>query len=512
MAQRADAEKSKQETKDVSEYSLRILGGSGSILSGNMLGKVIAFALNVVLTRGLGKVLYGLYTQGLTVLRICREVASMGIQNGLVRFGSPQYSGGQSSKLKGTFLAGGSIGLLGGALVGGVLFVQAPWLANQVFNDSALVPVFEVFAFGLPFYVFTYLGSRMARALGVMRVDALLGSILQPSLFLLFAGGLLLGAVDFRFILYAFLASTILAAAGALYAIYRLIPTIMVEETPSFQVRRLLRFSLPMLGVTLANTGLAYTDRIMIGILASSGAVGVYNAAATMAAQMQFALSSINASFSPVISNLYEQGRIEALDELYADTVRWVLIATIPIGVILVAFSFPIMSIFGSEYVEGSALLQVLTGAYLIITGVGSVGYMLQMSDHQDTVFAINASMAVGNVVLNLVLIRLYGAMGAALATGGIQVLGNLTQLIVLYAFLGIQPFRTALWKPIAAAAVAGLIAWAALGLTAPFYWLVGIPSSLFGYGASLLAFGLHPRDRSIVEDIWDRVQKYVGR
>lgn len=510
MAQPADAEKSKQGAKEVSEYGLRILGGSGSILSGNMLGKVIAFVLNVVLTRGLGKVLYGLYAQGLTVLRICREVASLGVQNGIVRFGSPQYSGGESSKLKGTFLVGGSIGVICGALIGGVLFTQAPWLARQAFDDSALIPVFKIFAVGLPFYVFTYLGSRMARALGVMRVDALLASILQPGLFLLFAGGLLLGSLGFQAILYAFLASTILAAAGSLYAIYRLIPVIMVEESPSLQVRRLLRFSLPMLGVTLANTGLAYTDRIMIGILASSGAVGVYNAAATMATQMRFALSSINASFSPVISDLYEQGRIDALDELYAHTVRWVLIVTIPVGVILMAFPVPIMSIFGSEYVEGSALLQVLTGAYLIITGVGSVGYMLQMSDHQDTVFAINASMAIGNVVLNLVLIRLYGAMGAALATGGIQVVGNLAQLIALYAFMGVQPFRVALWKPIAAAFIAGLIAWAVHGLAPPFHWLVGIPSLLLGYGGALLAFGLHPRDRSLALDVWNRAQNYV--
>lgn len=511
MADRGDAEKTEEETREVSEYSLRILGGSGSILSGNVLGKVIAFVLNVVLTRGLGKVLYGLYTQGLTVLRICREVASLGIQNGIVRFGSPQYSAGQSSKLKGTFLAGGSLGLLGGALIGGVLFVQAPWLANQVFDDPALVPVFKVFAFGLPFYVFTYLGSRMARALGVMRVDALLGTILQPGLFLVFAGGLLLGAVGFRYVLYAFLASTILAAAGSLYAIYRLIPEIMAREIPSFQTRRLLRFSLPMLGVTLANTGLAYTDRIMIGILASSGAVGVYNAAATMAAQMRFALSSINASFSPVISDLYEQGKMEALGELYADTVRWVLVATLPIGVVLVMFSGPIMSIFGSEYVEGSVLLQTLTGAYLIVTGVGSVGYMLQMSDHQDTVFAINASMAVGNVVLNLVLIRLYGALGAAFATGGIQVAGNIAQLIALYGFTGIQPFRLGLWKPLTAATVAGHIAWAAHGLPSPFHWLVGIPSLLLGYGATLLALGLHPRDRSIAVDVWKRVRSAAG-
>lgn len=512
MAQRVDAERSEQDAREVSEYGVRILGGSGSILSGNVLGKIIAFVLTVVLTRGLGKVLYGLYTLGLTVLRISREVASLGFQNGIIRFGSPQYEGGQPSKLKGTFLASGGIGLISGALAGGVLFVKAPWLANRVFNDADLIPVLKVFAFGLPFYVFTYLASRMARALGVMRVDALLGSILQPGLFLLFASGLILANIEFRFVLYAFLGSTVLAAAGSLYAIIRLLPAVVVEAAPSFQVRRLIRFSLPILGMTLATTGLAYTDRIMIGMFAGSGAVGIYKAAATMAAQMRFALASINASFSPVISDLYQRGRSAALDELYADTVRWVLIATIPVGVILIAFASPIMSIFGPEFSEGSMLLRVLTGAYLIITGVGSVGYMLQMSDHQDTVFAISASMAIGNIFLNWFLIRLYGAMGAALATGGIQVVGNVVQVIALYAFTGIQPFRATLWKPAAAASVASLIAWAAHGLTAPFNWLVGIPSLLLGYGAVLLVLGLHPRDRSIVEDVWSRIQEYAER
>lgn len=511
MSHQRDTAESEREDKDVSDYSLQILGGSGSILSGNVLGKVIAFALNVALTRGLGKVLYGLYTQGLTVLRICREIAALGFQNCLVRFGSPQYASGDVSKLKGTFLASGCIGIINSTIAGGSIFALAPWLANWVFDDPALVPVFKVFAFALPFYVFTYLASRMARALGVMRVDVFLSSILQPVVFLLIASGLLLANIDFRFILYSFLASTVLSAAGSLYAVYRLLPPGVFDSPATFQVRRLIRYSLPMLGITLANTGLSYTDRIMIGVLASSGAVGVYNAAATMAAQMQFALSSINASFSPVISDLYEQGKTEALAQLYSDTVRWVLIVTIPAGVVLLAFPEPIMSIFGSEYREGGVLLQVLTAAYLVITGVGSVGYMLQMSDRQDTVFAINTVMALGNLLLNWALIDLYGAMGAALATGAVLVTGNIAQLIALHQFSGIQPFRLSLWKPIAAAVVGGFIAWVSHGLEAPYHWLAGIPALLVGYVSVLLILGLHPRDRSIVEDLLARARAYVS-
>lgn len=497
---------------DRTDYVDRILRGGSSVFSGSLVAKAVGFALQIVLSRSFGSALYGLYSFGLSILRVVRELGTLGLQNGVVRFGAEYHESGDEAKLKGTFLAVGGLGLGAGLLLGMAFFFAAPWLAEGILENADYILVFRLFAAGLPFYILTYLGSRMARALGKMRVDVLLDSILQPVLFLLLTGVLLLFGQGFTAALYAFLASTVLAAGASVYAVCRLFPPLFSTLSPTVDVQGLLRFSLPIVGVSLASMGLARADRIMLGLLATEEAVGLYTAASKMSVQLRFVLFALTAAFSPVISELYHSDRRDALAQLYADTVRWIVLGTLPLAVLLIVFAPDIMAIFGPDFREGAILLRLLALAYIVVAGSGSVGHMLQMSDHQDFAFAVNVSMAALNVGLNWVLIQSYGVVGAAIATGISHVLGNVLQLAGLYYFTRIQPFRGTLWKPLAAAAASGGTAWfLSILLAAPSRWIVGIPAALLVYGGVLLALGLSPRDRTIVNDVWAELRARLG-
>ncbi len=502
------ADASDQGASSPVDYTERILKGSTSVFSGSMVGKVVGFALQLVLARGFGQALFGLYSLGLTVLRLAQSVATLGLQNGIVRFAAPSYERGDTAHVKGIFLAAGGLGVGAAALIGLGLFLSSSWLATTVFTDPDMAWIIAVFACGLPFYVLTYLASRMARALSQMQVDVLLDSILQPALFLVGVGGLLALGQGFTAALYAFLASTVLAAGAGVYAVYRLFPPLASRLAPDYEIRPLLRFSLPIIGVTLASIGMTYADRLMLGMLSTAEAVGAYQAAASLSVQMRFVLFAVTAAFSPVISDLYHNGRVEALRRLYADTVRWILVTTLPAAIIFVAFAPDIMSIWGAEFRSGAPLLRILSVAYLVVAGVGSVGQMLQMSDHQDFVFVVNTAMAVLNLVLNWVLIQWYGAVGAAIATGLTQALGNAVEILGLWYYESIQPFRWPLWKVAAATAATGGLAWAlSLYLIGPTRWAVGIPVLLLAYGALLVTLGLPARDRSILRALWAQVR-----
>jgi O-antigen/teichoic acid export membrane protein len=508
----ADAS-SDDDRESTPDYAERILKGSSSIFSGSMVAKVIGFTLNLVLARGLGPTRFGAYSLGLTVLQLFREIGTLGLQDGVVRFGAPAYEKGEQGKLKGTFLATGLLGLGSSTLLGIGLFLASPWLATSFFNNPNYLPVFRIFACGLPFYVFTYLASRMARTLGKMRVDVLLSGILQPALFLFLGGGVLLAQLGFTTVLYAFLASTLLAAAGSFYAIVRLFPDLLSSLAPAFNVRALLRFSVPIVGVTLASIGLTYADRIMLGIFSTSEAVGLYQAAAKWATQLRFVLYSITATFSPVISGLYHDGKHDELAALYANTVRWIFVLTLPAALAIILFAPQFMSIYGAEFTEGGNVLRILGAGYLVVAGVGSVGQMLQMSDHQDFVLGVNGAMVVLNLLLNWVLIQWYGVIGAAVATGLTQALSNIIEIGALQYFLGIHPFRRALWTPIGAAVAAGLPGLGAyLLLPAPVHWMTGIPVMLIVYGLALFGLGLHPQDQKIVNGVWTQLRTSMTR
>jgi len=494
---------------DTPDYVSRIVKGSLSVFSGSMVAKVVGFAVQLVLTRGLGPALYGIYSLGHVVLQIAREIGTLGLQNGVVRFGAPQHETGDNSQLKGTFLSTAGLGLVAGISIGGLLFVLAPWLSTRVFGDGGYTLVLRIFACGLPFYVLTYLLSRMARAMGNMQLDVLLDSILQPAIFLGLIAVLLFYEQRLTPVLYAFLASTVLAAGTSLYTIYRLFPPLFSSLGPEFEVRRLLRFSLPIIGVSLASIGLTYADRVMLGMFGASEDVGTYQAAAKMSVQMRFVLFAVTATFSPIISDLYHNDKRDALRSLYADTVRWIMLFTLPAALLLLLFAPQVMNIFGPGFRAGASVLQILVLAYFVVSMVGPVGQMLQMTDHQDSVLGINGGMALLNVLLNWILIRWYGTPGAALATGITQGIGNFTQIGVLYHFTRIQPFRSALWKPFMATGVAGSVGGLIyLEFSPPYYWVLGIPLILLSYGGTILGLGLHPRDRSVVSGLWEYVRE----
>lgn len=514
MNERSDAESSASENENREEgpdYVARILKGSSSVFTGSMVGKGVGFALQLVLTRGLGPALFGIYSYGLTVLRFAREIGTLGLQNGVVRFAAPHHEANEPEKVKGTFLAVGGLGLGAGLVLGAGLFAVSPWLAEWIFQEPDYTRVFQLFACGLPFFVVTYLASRMARALGRMRVDVLLSSILQPAIFLLLVSGLFLLGLGFTAALYAFLASTVLAAGTSFYAIYRLFPPLLSSLPTEVDVRSLLRFSLPIVGISLAGTGLTYTDRVMLGIFSTEEAVGIYQAAALTSVQLRFILYAITSTFSPIISDLYHNHKPEALSRLYADTVRWIITGTFPVAIILVTFAPEIMSIYGSGFREGDVALRILALAYFIVAGSGSVGHMLQMSDHQDFAFGVNTFTVLLNLSLNWILIQWYGVMGAALATAITQALSNILQLGGLYWFTSIQPFRWNLWKPVAAATITTV----AVGglypvLSASARWLIGIPAVPLLYTGLMFTLGLPPRDQSLLENLWEQMQAYL--
>lgn len=496
-----------------SDYTTRILKGSSSVFTGSIVGKVVGFLLQLVLTRGLGTALFGMYSYGLTVLRLTREVGTLGLQNGVVRFAAAHHEANEPAKVKGTFLAVGGLGLAAGVVLGVGLFFVSPWLAEGLFQNPGYTRVFQIFACGLPFYVLTYLASRMARALGRMEIDVLLSSILQPTLFLLLVSGLFLLGLGLTAALYAFLASTILAAGASIYGIYRLFPPLRSSLAAEVNIRSLLRFSLPIVGVSLASIGLTYTDRIMLGIFSSEDAVGIYQAASQMSAQLRFILFAITASFSPIISELYHNQKSESLAQLYADTVRWIVMGTLPLAIVLVAYAPEIMSIFGPGFRQGDIVLRILSLSYLIVVGSGSVGHMLQMSDHQDFVLAVNTFSALLNIGLNWIFIQWYGVTGAALATGITQALSNVIQLTGLYQFISIQPFRWNLWKPISAAILTSLAVWGLyVALSSPARWIIGIPAALLIYAGLTFALGLSPGDRSLLQNIWDQIRARIAR
>lgn len=484
------------------DLTREVAQGSGFVFVGNVLGKVLSTVLRILLSRTLGVAAYGLYSLGLSVLKFAREIASLGLQGGIVRFGASEHGRGDVARLKGTFLSSIAMAVASGAILGAIGYFSSGWIARVVFNSEALEPVLRVFSASLPFHVGLYVTSRAARALHEMRYDVAISAVIQPAFNLFFVGIAFLLGFRLGGALYAFLASISLSFFLSLYLIGRIFPAFFSSLSPIYAPRRLLYYSLAVLGASFSNLLLDQTDRIMLGILATETEVGIYDVAALAAFQLRFVLYSVNSSFAPIISDLYHQSRVDRLKHLFKTTTRWILALSLPLYLILVTFPTPIMRIFGSDFTAGAVPLMILATAFFIDGSVGASGYMLQMSDHERIVLANNVVLASLNIVLNIWLISVLGTAGAALATGLSIATVNLVKLVEVRYFLGMHPYQIAQLKPFVAGIAAVGAGWGIHQLLAPWWagsWIIGILGLCLTYLGILFSLGLKKDDREVL-------------
>ncbi|MBR3962571.1 MAG: flippase [Oscillospiraceae bacterium] len=179
-----------------------------------------------------------------------------------------------------------------------------------------------------------------------------------------------------------------------------------------------------------------HTDRIMLKLMFDETETGLYSAAITCIGITAFVFSAVIDTARPVILSAKEQN--EALYEkrmvqLYC--VITFMSLTQSVGMTL--FAKPIVFLlFGTEY-SGTAEILAVAVWFITFSHYGSVrNIWILAEEKQKYLLGINISGGIANIVLNLCLIPVSGAVGAAIASLITQFFTN-----VIMGFI-IKPIR----------------------------------------------------------------------
>ena len=183
-------------------------------------------------------------------------------------------------------------------------------------------------------------------------------------------------------------------------------------------------------------TVFAQTDKIMLKMMLSDEAVGVYSAAVACAGMTSFVFSAIIDSFRPAI---FESKKISraAYEKNIIICYSIIIFLSLVQSVVFTVLSGIIVDIlYGSAYTASAGVLSLLVW-YTTFSYVGPIRNIWILAENkQRYLWIINLSGAVANVVLNFCLIPVMGAMGAALASLITQIFTN-----VIVGFI-INPIR----------------------------------------------------------------------
>ena len=311
-----------------------------------------------------------------------------------------------------------------GKVVGEALAVQAIIAAFAVILLVALVPLLssnaELVAV-TPLVALYYVaysmtvdwalqGLQRLRAVAVARLAGqVLFGIVTP---LVLVSGTA-GAVRYAAV---FAAGAILTAIVAFAMVRRAVGPITVSWSiaPLWDVAKRaapLGFSLVMLQIYWS------MDQVLLGLLTNKAEVGQYAAAAKLPVVLSGFIQIWVSAVYPHASKLFTHDPDALRRQLGSFTSISVVVA-LPLAAGSVILGTPIMTaLFGPAYSQAGATFAILMVASAIV--VLAINFTsLAMAVDQERTFALSVTIAsVANVLLNLLLIPLYGPVGAAIST-----------------------------------------------------------------------------------------------
>ena len=244
--------------------------------------------------------------------------------------------------------------------------------------------------------------------------------------------------------------------------------------------------ALPLAASTIFGSVLIFGDTIMLGWFRTAREVGLYNAAKRII-QLLYLVSAILAlSVLPVFSRLARK-REKELKLILEKTVGIVLLIGLPIiiGGFILSKEI-ILLVFGGEYTESGPAFSILIFTLLLIYPVHIVTNLIIAYNRQTKIIKFWFLGALGNIILNLILIPTWGIIGAALALLAGNALAQIPIYIEAQKIMSFKLFSKL--KKVALATI--LMSLLVLGLNrigSPV--VLTIPLGMVAYGLSLLVF-----------------------
>ena len=186
------------------------------------------------------------------------------------------------------------------------------------------------------------------------------------------------------------------------------------------------------------------TDRIMLNLMIDPSATGFYSAALTCAGMTSFIFTAIINSFRPIIFEAHNHD-----DDLFSYRVTLLYSIIIYSGIIQSFFisifaELIIKIIYGVAYTPAVPILR-FAAWYTILSYIGPVRNIWILAENkQRRIWIYDLLSAVLNVILNYIMIPIFGMGGAALATLFTQLFGN---VILGFLFNELRPNNKLLVK-----------------------------------------------------------------
>jgi O-antigen/teichoic acid export membrane protein len=410
---------------------IRVLVKKGffHIFGSNVINKIITFASGIILVRLLSKEDYGLFTYAQNILMFFILFNALGVNAGMLQYGSESL---EKDKRDSFFNFGVRIGLMFNFLICLAILFWGNFLpikieaARPILISMVLLPLFMFLFESIQVYFRASLQNRNFSLLSTFNTFAIFvfsvtGAYLYNAV----------GVVLFRYGAYS------ISILVGLVLIKNYLTIFQSPKLNRDEKKKFMSFSI----VSSFNNAVAQLlyiiDIFIIGlIIVDANVIAAYKTATLIPFALNFIPLSIVMFIYPYFAR--KNTDLKWIKQNYIRLTKYLFALNLIVSLILIIFAPLIIKIlFGSQYLDAVGAFRILSFGYLIAgtfrIPVGNIIVMMK-----KVKFGLYLSIITGvlNIILDVVLIKLYGSIGAAIATVSVFIFTSIIGSVYLFFIL----------------------------------------------------------------------------
>ena len=354
---------------------------------------------------------YGNYIALLTIFSFIQALSSSWIGSTIIRFNEKYTNEKKTIKFISTsILMSAFISVFISIIILIISYFVFSKNYSSLFQMIVWLPIYSILATQIELNLQFFRAKREIKSYNFF---VILKSILAPALILLS---------------YQFFENELAFVLGTIFANFVLIVIIITKENYvdilSFKnfdkeiTKTIIAFGLPLAPTFLSSNAIDVSERFLIGFFENAEQLGVYGVAQTFSKNpISLVVSIISISSAPIIIKIWENEGKEKIEFFLKDLLKWYLIISVPILMLLAIYSKQILSIFVSiEYLDGYKVMPFicLGGFILGLQWISQRGLML--AEKTSTIFLGFLMSLIFNFSIGFVFIQLFGIIGVAIS------------------------------------------------------------------------------------------------
>ncbi len=406
---------------------------------GNFAGKFSGVILLPIYSLYLPVELFGLYALFEVIFQLFQVFSGLGIKLGLTRW----YWDKSSTKDKNSlFFTTYLFNLVICILFSYLLYISFDFLSEYYFKEQIDNKLIKLFIVGNLIKLFAEVPMLLLRVQhkakrhSVIQISQLLSFVLFVFIFLaffnkeiegIFWANILSGSIQF----------------------FMILPVIKKNISFKFDfkiLKSMLSYGFPVALGNMVNITFNFTDKYFLNWFSNLKVVGAFTLAHKLSNIVNLLI--VNSFMNAYMHNYFKGIHDKNNDKFYSRSFTYFLLAITFFSLLLIIFIDEAIYIFSAnnkDYSQASVIVPILTIG-LIFGGVRQILTLPINKIKKTRIIGVLSILAgILNVYLNYILIPQYHALGAAYATGIVQVLSSITLLIFVLRYIDI-PFE---WKRI---------------------------------------------------------------